>query len=126
MSIAIGGMVGAISRFLIRNIELSIPLDTLAINILGSFLLALILTLAIENLKMHNDVKVGLTAGFFGAFTTFSSVCQESVTMLSKGQTPLAVVYIIVTVVLGMAAAYTGYRLAKRLEARGTDSEEGD
>jgi CrcB protein len=126
MSIAIGGMVGAISRFLIRNIELSIPLDTLAINILGSFLLALILTLAIENLKMHNDVKVGLTVGFFGAFTTFSSVCQESVAMLSKGQTPLAVVYIIVTVVLGMAAAYAGYRLAKWLEARGTDSEEGD
>jgi len=128
ISISAGGMAGAMLRYLIRNIQLSsdIPLGTLTINVVGSFLLAMILTLTIDRLKIHDDIKTGLTVGFFGAFTTFSSVCQESVSMLNKGQIWMAFIYIMLTTVLGMAAAYAGYHLSKRLEACDGSNEEDD
>lgn len=128
LSIAAGGMAGAVLRYLIRNIDMTggMPLDTLAVNAAGSFLLALLLTLAMGALHIHDDIQAGLTAGFFGAFTTFSSVCQESVTLFADGHAATAAVYMLLTVVLGLAAAFAGYRLARRLEARGAADGEED
>nr|WP_242851510.1 CrcB family protein [Clostridium sp. DMHC 10] len=82
--IAGGGALGAILRFIIKNINFynykqAIPLNTLIINITGSFVLALISTIAIDNLELDNDIRLGITTGFIGAYTTFSTMCKETV-----------------------------------------------
>jgi len=123
--ISAGGAAGAVLRFLVRGIRFSMyfPLGTLAVNVLGSFLLALILTVSMDRFKIHEDLRDGLTVGFMGAFTTFSSVCQESVTYLTDGRAAAAMVYIVITTALGMAAAFAGYRLAARHPDKRTDGE---
>ena len=78
--IAIGGMLGSISRFAIKNIHMwnyheNTSLNTLFINITGSFLLALILTIAFEVWNFDPDILLGIATGFLGAYTTFSTLC---------------------------------------------------
>lgn len=119
IGIAAGGMAGALLRYWIRSIDVSgIPWDTLVVNVAGSFLLSLILTFALDKTKLAADIQAGITVGFLGAFTTFSAICQENVTLLSNGQVWLALLYMAITVVLGIAATYAGWRLAKRLRPR--------
>ena len=116
IGIAAGGMAGALLRYWIRSVDVSgIPWDTLAVNVVGSFLLALILTLALDKTKLAADVQAGMTVGFLGAFTTFSAICQENVTLFRNGQGWLALLYMTITVALGIAATYAGWRLARRL-----------
>ena len=70
--IAAGGMAGAVLRYWIRNIDMSgIPLDTLAVNVAGSFLLAFILTLILERTKLPAELQTGLTMGFLGRSPRF-------------------------------------------------------
>ena len=130
IGIAVGGMAGALLRYWIRSIDVSgIPWDTLAVNVAGSFSLAFILTSALNKTKLAADVQAGITVGFLGAFTTFSAICQENVTLLRNGQVWLALLYMASTVALGIAATYAGWRLAQRLrpqEEPDTADEEVD
>lgn len=118
--IGIGGFFGAIGRYLIKLIVIggyreNIPLNTLFINIFGSFLLALILTLALEVWVFDPDIKLGVTTGFLGAFTTFSTFCKETVTLLRAGDYFSAISYLTVSVGLGLGAIYLGMILAREL-----------
>ena len=116
IGIAAGGMAGALLRYWIRSIDVSgVPWDTLVVNVTGSFLLAFILTLALDKTKLAADVQASMTVGFLGAFTTFSAICQENVALFRNGQAWLALFYIAITVTLGIAATYAGWRLARRL-----------
>ena len=116
IGIAVGGMVGALLRYWIRSIDVSgVPWDTLVVNVTGSFLLAFILTLALDKTKLAADVQASMTVGFLGAFTTFSAICQENVALFRNGQIWLALFYIAITVALGIAATYAGWCLARRL-----------
>ena len=111
--ISIGGIFGAILRYVIRSIPThyyngNIPLNTLVINITGSFLLALVLTGANEVFKLDADLKLGIATGFIGAYTTFSTLCKETVILLSNGAYLSAVSYAMLSVLLGIAAVYCG------------------
>lgn len=117
--IGIAGFFGAIARYYIRSVPLvgyhvNIPLNTLAINISGSFLLALILTVSLEIRELDPDIRLGLTTGFLGAFTTFSTLCKEAVTLLNRGDYFSAVSYLILSTLLGLSAAYCGVVLARK------------
>lgn len=118
--ISIGGFLGAILRYSIENIHIydyheNIPLNTLFINVTGAFLISLILTTAFEILKFDADIRLGIATGFLGAFTTFSTLCKETVTLLSNGYYFSAVSYITVTAVLGFGAVYLGIILAREV-----------
>jgi CrcB protein len=123
-----GGFLGAIARYLIKNFNIpdlhgGIPLDTLVINIIGSFLLTFIITYAI-NRKMGDNLRFGLTTGFLGAFTTFSSICREVYFLFSKGEIVAALSYIILTSVLGLTAAWLGTFTAQRAFTHIDDNRE--
>lgn len=122
-----GGAAGAVLRFLIKGLRISadFPLGTLAINVLGSFLLALILTASMGRFKQHEDLRDGITVGFMGAFTTFFSVCQESAALWTEGRGETAVVYLVLSTALGMAAAFAAYRLAARHMNKNTEGKKG-
>jgi CrcB protein len=118
--IAAGGMLGAMSRFGIRNINIwdfqnSFPIQTLLVNITGSFLLLLILTTAFEILDFDADLRLGIATGFLGAYTTFSTLCKETVSLMMTGEYLTAALYILASAVLGIAAAYLGLLSARKI-----------
>jgi len=117
--IATGGALGAILRYAIKDIHLwnnrwNFPFDTLFINVCGSFILALFLTFALEIMDMDADIRLGVATGFIGAFTTFSTLCKETVLLIFAGSYFPAISYVTVSVVLGFSAAYSGVVLARK------------
>lgn len=120
LSIAIGGCLGAICRYAFRYIPLlgvntTIPLPTLFVNILGSFMLAGILTAALEVWDFGSEIRLGITTGFLGAFTTFSTLCKETVGLMRNGNSPSALFYLSVSTILGLAAAYGGIVIVRKI-----------
>jgi fluoride exporter len=118
--IAVGGMLGAMARFGIKNIQLwdyqgIFPLNTLIVNITGSFFLLLFLTIAFKILDFDADIRLGIATGFLGAFTTFSTICKEVVVFIISGEYLLATGYIVASAGLGLAAAFFGILAARKI-----------
>lgn len=118
--IGIGGFLGANLRYLIKNwtvlnIRNSFPLDTLIINSIGCFLLALFLGFAFEILEIDPDLRLGISTGFIGAFTTFSTLCRETVVLYSSGESLMSAIYMFLSIAAGMLAIFLGCSISKRL-----------
>lgn len=118
--IALGGVLGAISRYYIKNIHILgyngyLPLNTFIINITGSFILAMLLTTASEVFNFDEDIKLGIGTGFLGAYTTFSSMCKEAVILLRSGNFFAAFSYLCLSTIAGLFSAYLGYTVARVL-----------
>lgn len=115
--IGLGGGLGALARWFFKSNPVvgfrgALPINILLINISGSLLLAFFLTLAFKARKADPDIKLGITTGFIGAYTTFSTYCREIYTLVVSGDYYNAVLYAVASVLLGLAAAYTGVVLA--------------
>ena len=116
--IALGGILGAVLRYIIRNIHMYkgvFPLNTLIINIIGSFILALILTLAFEVMDFDSDISLGIATGFLGAFTTFSTMIKETVVLINSGYYYSAISYLVISTILGLVSAYFGIIIAREV-----------
>ena len=116
--IGIFGFFGAILRYFIKNIHIYhykeiVPINTILINVTGSFLLALILTIALEVWNIKEEIRLGIATGFLGAFTTFSTLCKDAVTLISKGLYFSALSYVTISTLLGLCAAYFGIVIAR-------------
>ena len=113
--IAVAGAAGALTRYGVGNAVgvRTFPWATLGINVLGSFLLGLLLQAAPG--RLSDDVRVGLAVGFLGAFTTFSTFSYETVSMLRDGRAGAALAYVAASVVVGLGAAAVGYQLGAAL-----------
>lgn len=110
-------------RYLIRGVRIygyheNIPLGTLLINVSGAFVMACVLTVAFEVWSFDSDVRLGVTTGFLGAFTTFSALCKETVGLIQNGDYFSAISYMTVSVVLGLGAAYFGAVVAREIGSR--------
>lgn len=114
LAVGIGGFLGAIGRFLLSEwipATGAFPLATLFINWIGCLLLAFILTSVC--LMWYPKIKLAVTTGFCGAFTTFSTFSLESLHLLLEGAYIQAVVYILLNVFGGIALSILGFVLAK-------------
>jgi len=87
------------------------PWPTLAVNIIGSFLIGLILALGIREESFLYNWKLFLATGICGGFTTFSAFSLENMTLLQKGNYLYALLYVTASILLGIAAAFGGYKL---------------
>ncbi len=114
--IGVAGAAGALARYGIGVAvgERSFPWATLAINVVGSFVLALLLTLAIAR-SWSPDVVVPLGVGLLGAFTTFSTFSWDALTMGRGDRVGSATTYVLATVALGLLAAFLGFRTGEAL-----------
>jgi CrcB protein len=114
--IGIGGFIGAILRYIIggwvQDNFISFPLGTLAVNILGSFFLGLIMYLSEYQGIFNEEVRVFLTIGILGAFTTLSTFSYESFRLLDSSNIMLMVINIMATVALSIFAVYLGKTVA--------------
>lgn len=117
--ISIFAALGALSRYsmgyAIQRYFPYFPMGTLVINVAGSFLLALFLSVSINRLVIPPQWRTAVTIGFFGSFTTFSTFSYESYTMLAEGEHLRALAYIITSVVLGIGSAFLGFRIGEIL-----------
>lgn len=110
--VGLGGFIGSVCRYLIGLIPLNatdgFPWKTLAINVLGAFLLSVIATGASRHPGIPPYLVLMLKVGVCGGFTTFSTFAFESSTLYLEGHASLAVIYIAASVILGIAAIFLG------------------
>jgi CrcB protein len=118
LAVGLGAGLGGICRYAIGTLFVArfgpgFPFGTLFINISGSFLIGVIIELSqTRDLGIDPLLRVALTAGFLGGYTTFSSFSFETLT-LSGERGSLAIAYALGSVVLGVAACYCGVVLAR-------------
>ena len=119
--VALGSAVGGIARYLvggwIQERAHTFPLGTLLINVSGSFLLGFIQRYALESSGISPEVRTMLTLGFCSGYTTFSTFSFEAVRMLEDGDWRRAGLYMILSVVGCIGAAFLGLAAAKELVA---------
>jgi CrcB protein len=112
--VAVGGLVGVLGRYGITRLTLhsdALVWSTVGINVAGSFLLGLL----VAGDWFSRDVREGLGVGLLGGFTTFSTFSVQVVVEVDGGKPGKAALYVVASVVGGVAAAAAGYALGRRL-----------
>ena len=117
LAIAIGGALGAVSRFFLSNTvtnhyQFTLPVGTLGVNILGSFALGVFYAL-FSVIDVPAPLRLFLTAGFLGALTTFSTYSIEAMSLFQSGQYHSALLFIFLHNGLGILMAVLGFGLVR-------------
>jgi fluoride exporter len=112
--VTVAGTFGVLSRYGISRLTLhsdALVWSTVGINIVGSFLLGLL----VAESWFDRDVREALGIGFLGGFTTFSTFSVQIVLEVDSGEPGRAAVYLVSSVVGGIVAATAGYALGRKL-----------
>lgn len=112
--VGFGGFIGSIARFLVSKLNISwqfmsIPMGTLTVNVVGSFIIGLLVAVSAKNEIFSSDLRLFLMVGFCGGFTTFSSFTNENLALMQNGQMLTVLLYTSVSIILGFLAVYLGY-----------------
>lgn len=123
VAVGIGGAMGTLLRFALYQIPLphgafAHLVATMIINVTGSFLLGMLTILFIRKICVSAEMRLAVTTGVMGGYTTFSTMCKDAVMLMREGFAVSAAAYFALTVLLGLAAAWSGICLGKRLEGR--------
>jgi len=112
LAIALGGMLGTPARYAVGRVVHvapdSFPWSTFLVNISGSLVLGVVLTLIIERWPPSRYLRSFAAIGFLGAYTTFSTYMVETDLLLKDGQPGVALAYVLGSLVVGLAAVYAG------------------
>ncbi len=119
--IGAAGFLGAIARYHVEGFVsgrmrgLAVPWGTLVVNVSGCFVLGVVATLLTERFVPHPHLRGAITIGFLGAYTTFSTFAYETLKLSEDGATRLAVLNVALSIVLGIAAAWSGIVVGRAL-----------
>ena len=111
--IFLGGGTGSVLRCCVqlalheRIVPYNFPWATFTVNIVGSFLIGLFYALS-ARFNLPTDIRLLLTTGLCGGFTTFSTFSNDSLILLKQGLHGLFLLYVVLSVTLGVAAALLG------------------
>ena len=116
--VAIGGLVGSVGRYWLGGLVQQasggeFPLGTLAVNVIGSFVVGLVMALSLERGMISGNVRILLTVGFCGGFTTMSTFSYETVALLRDGELVLALSNVAATIMSCFAAAWLGQTVGR-------------
>jgi CrcB protein len=123
LAIAIGGSAGAVSRFWMSNatyqwLGSNFPYGTLAVNLLGSLLMGFLSVLLLQRLEISEEVRLGITTGFLGSFTTFSTFALDSLHWINSGAYLKVILYIGLSVTFCLLGAWLGLVTGKQIFLR--------
>lgn len=116
LSIFIGGGLGSVLRYLVNLTfgktvmcqNCALPLATLSVNLIGSFFLGFLYAVFIQKTDFPPYLKVGLSVGFCGGLTTFSTFSFEAYDLLKNGEIIAAGGYVLLSVIICIAAVGVG------------------
>jgi CrcB protein len=114
--VGFGGALGSMLRYglgILLGVR-SFPITTLFINIIGSFVIGIIIGLSLESESFNLNWKPLLATGLCGGFTTFSAFSIENIQLIQQGKFLLSGAYILLSIILGITAAWLGYELILR------------
>lgn len=115
-----GAAIGGLLRYVVadvvqRNAKIIFPFGTLTVNILGSFLLGFIIFFLGEREIISPELRLFLTVGICGGFTTFSTFSYETLVLIQEAQFLYATMNILLNIILSLFAIYLAYLLSKIL-----------
>jgi len=118
--IGIGGFLGAISRYGValwigQRWGRNFPLGTFVINVSGSFLIGLLMSLFTERFMVNPQWRLMLVVGFLGAYTTFSTFEYETGTLMKDGEWLIAMLNVLLSVIVGFIALKLGEVIARSI-----------
>ena len=117
-AVAIGGALGALSRYsfvliAVTLVDNRLPWATFGVNVVGSFCIGIAAVLIGDRVIEGEYWRLLLVVGFLGSFTTFSAFSLETLLLLQQGNYNIAMAYAAGSVTLCLGAAFAGMQLAK-------------
>ena len=118
--VCLGGAFGSGARYLValalaRPPALNFPWATFAVNVVGCFCLQLLVGLVAGGARLSDELRLMLATGVLGGFTTYSSFNTETLGLWRAGAPRLALVYLVATLLVCLAAGLAGAALARTL-----------
>ncbi|MFZ2196212.1 MAG: fluoride efflux transporter CrcB [Thermodesulfovibrionales bacterium] len=118
--IGLGGFLGAIARYIValwigQRWGRTFPLGTFVVNVSGSFLISLLMSLFTEKFMVNPQLRLFLVIGFLGAYTTFSTFEYETGNLVKDGEWSMALANVILSVIAGFVALKFGETIAKSI-----------
>jgi len=123
LAVGLGGAIGSILRYVVsvlitERVGPGFPWATLFINVTGSFILAAIAELSTTRvITLNPALRVLLTVGFVGGYTTFSTFTNETLTLVGERALVASFIYTMASLAGGLTAAYLGVVAARLVEA---------
>ena len=118
--VGLGGFIGSVARFLVSKLNLSwhflsIPMGTLTVNVLGSFIIGILVGISVKSDLISTDLRLFLMVGFCGGFTTFSTFAFDNFMMISGNLWQFLILNIGGSILAGLLAVYAGIVVTRML-----------
>jgi CrcB protein len=113
--VGLGGAVGSMLRYAVAQIfrTVSFPAATFLVNVLGCFLIGIVIAVSLRNQSFEQNWRLFLATGICGGFTTFSAFAAEGMALLQEQRIGLYLIYVAGSILLGLLATWLGYSWMK-------------
>lgn len=120
ISIALGGAVGAVARHFLSARIMNLlgsgfPYGTLVVNVLGSFIMGLLIMALATRLNISQEWRGFIVVGVLGGFTTFSTFSLETALLIERGTLMQAALYVGSSVIVSIGALFVGLWLGRMM-----------
>lgn len=118
LHVCLGGALGSGARYLVslwalRTLPIGFAWGTFLVNAIGSLVLGFVVQYALDTNALSPNARLFLTTGCMGGFTTYSTFNQETIALVQQGAHGLALVNVLATVAICLAAGFAGVSLAR-------------